>query len=135
MPSGRRSSADPDAPSAFAEEAALARVLLRQRRRREEALGAEHFSDPVWDMMLDLFIARVGGEETATSSLVIAASVPQSTALRRIRELVERGDFVAHADPHDGRRTFVTLSDALFQQVGLLLRDWRAAIAAAHGRG
>src|SRR3546814_2481313 len=67
-------------------------------------------------MMLDLFIARVRGEETATSSLVIAATVPQSTALRRIRELVERGDFIARADPHDGRRTFVTLSDALFER-------------------
>jgi len=135
MSSERRSPADPEGPAgAYAEEAALARLLLLQRRRRETALGADNFSDPVWDMMLDLFIARVRGEETATSSLVIAATVPQSTALRRIRELVERGDFIARADPHDGRRTFVTLSDALFERLATLLRDWRAADAALHGQ-
>jgi len=118
--------------STFAEEAALARLLLYQRRRRETALGADYFSDPVWDMMLDLFVARVRGQETATSSLVIAASVPQSTALRRIRELVDRGDFIARADPRDGRRTFVSLSDALFERLATVLRDWRVADAALH---
>lgn len=108
-------------------EAALARFLLRQRRRREELLGAHHFSDPVWDMMLDLFAARVHGEEVSTSSLIIAASVPQSTALRRIRKLIRHGHLIAHDDPHDGRRTFVELSDDLYAQVGLFLRQWLAA--------
>ncbi len=118
--------------ASYTPEAALAQFLLRQRRRREAMLGAHHFADPVWDMMLDLFIARVRGEETAVSSLVIAASVPQSTALRRIRDLVRTGDFIARADPHDGRRTFITLSDALFAELGLLLRNWRAAAAVLH---
>ena len=133
MSSPRRSPSNPKVPaSTFAEEAALARLLLYQRRRRETALGADYFSDPVWDMMLDLFVARVRGQETATSSLVIAASVPQSTALRRIRELVDRGDFIARADPRDGRRTFVSLSDALFERLATVLRDWRVADAALH---
>lgn len=108
----------------YEEEAALARFLLRQRRRREIVLGARHFSDPVWDMMLDLFAARVGGEEVATSSLIIAANVPQSTALRRIRQLVRNGDLVATSDPHDGRRTFVRMSDDLFECMASFLREW-----------
>lgn len=83
--------------------------------------------------MLDLFVARVREEEVAISSLVIGASVPQSTALRRIRELVRRGDFIARADPHDGRRTFITLSSALFDDLGHLLRAWREAEAALGG--
>lgn len=108
----------------YAKEAELARFLLRQRRRRETMLGAEHFADPVWDMMLDLFIARVHDEEVATSSLIIAANVPQSTALRRIRRLVADGVLVARADPHDGRRTFVRLSDVPFKQLAALLQQW-----------
>lgn len=108
----------------FAAEAALAICLLRRRRKREEALGAHHFSDPSWDMMLDLFAAQVHGEQVATSSLIVAANVPQSTALRRIRRMIRDGDLVAHGDPHDGRRTFVRLSDDLFDRVGLLLRQW-----------
>ena len=108
----------------FAAEAALARFLLRQRRRRETMLGAHHFSDPSWDIMLDLFAAQVANEEVATSSVIIAASVPQSTALRRIRRLVLDGALIAHNDPHDGRRTFVHLSDDLFERVGAFLSQW-----------
>lgn len=110
----------------FLEEATLARFLLRQRRRRETMLGADNFSDPVWDIMLDLFAARVHGEEVATSSLIVAAGVPQSTALRRIRRLVRDGQLLARDDPHDGRRTFVQLSDELYEKVGAFLQQWLA---------
>ena len=111
----------------YAREAALARGLLRQRRKRETMIGKEHFADPAWDMMLDLFAARVVGEQVAASSLFVAANVPQSTALRRIRHLVDDGLFVASLDPHDGRRTFVRLSDALFERVGAFLHQWLAS--------
>lgn len=113
----------------FAREAALARFLLRQRRRREDALGAQHFADPVWDMMLDLFAAQVGGEEVAISSLIVAAGVPQSTALRRIRRLMRDGLLIAHDDPHDGRRTFIRLSDNLYDRIGGFLQQTIAAAA------
>ena len=111
-----------DSQSSFGPEAALALLLLRQRRRREELIGAQHFSDPAWDMMLDLFAASVRGEEVAISSLIVAANVPQSTALRRIRRLVCDGLFVVRDDPHDGRRSFIRLSDDLFDRVGGFLR-------------
>lgn len=130
MASGGPLQSGTDPPgSDFVEEARFARLLLQQRRRREQALGAEHFADPVWDMMLDLFVARVAGEDVAMSSLVIGANVPQSTALRRIRILVRAGSFIARADPHDGRRTFIALSDTLFETLGMLLRAWRQAAA------
>lgn len=129
-----RSGTDPPG-SDFVEEARFARLLLQQRRRREQALGREHFADPVWDMMLDLFVAQVAGDEVAVSSLVIGAGVPQSTALRRIRMLVQRGGFIARADPHDGRRTFIALSESLFNALGLLLRAWREAAALLLGGG
>lgn len=122
-PLPRRSRHDTD----YTAEAALARFLLRQRRTREAMLGAHHFSDPVWDIMLDLFVAHVGGNEVATSSLIIAASVPQSTALRRIRRLVLEGHLVARSDPHDGRRTFVRLSDEMFESIAQFLRQWLTA--------
>lgn len=128
-PGGPLQSGTDPSDSVFAEEARFARLLLQQRRRREQALGSEHFADPVWDMMLDLFVARVAGEDVAMSSLVIGANVPQSTALRRIRMLVRQGGFIARADPHDGRRTFIALSDALFEALAVLLRAWRDAAA------
>ncbi|UVO50144.1 MarR family transcriptional regulator [Sphingomonas sp. SUN019] len=111
--------------SRFLAEAALATWILRQRRKREDVLGAHHFADPSWDIMLDLFSAQVHGEKVATSSLIVAANVSQSTALRRIRRLVRDGDLVAERDPHDGRRTFVRLSCDLFERIGGLLRQWQ----------
>ncbi len=87
-------------------------------------LGDDHFADPVWDIMLDLFVAQANGQEVATSSLIIAAAVPQSTALRRIRRLVRDGQLIARNDPHDGRRTFVRLSDELFERLAEYLAQW-----------
>jgi DNA-binding transcriptional ArsR family regulator len=122
---GASASSGDEAPLSFVAEAALARLILRERRYREDCLGAHYFADPVWDIMLDLFAAQVRGEQVATSSLVIAASVPQSTALRHIRRLVKEGVIIAWADPNDGRRTFVRLSDDRHARVGALMRQWR----------
>jgi DNA-binding PadR family transcriptional regulator len=46
------------------------------------------------------------------SSLCIAASVPPTTALRWIRQLTDRGLLDRQADPKDGRRIYITLSEA-----------------------
>lgn len=120
--------ADPSAimpvDATFIAAADRAKRRLRQRRERERFLGATYFADPNWDMMLDLFVSQVAGENVATSSLIISACVSPSTALRRIRRLVRDGDIVARADPHDGRRTYLRLSDDLFKRVGALLARW-----------
>ena len=42
---------------------------------------------------------------------VIAAAVPPTTALRWIKALCDQGLFVRVADPEDGRRVFIELSD------------------------
>lgn len=87
------------------------RDILRARRLRDQFMPADLFADPAWDMMLDLMAARLSGERVSVSSLCIAAAVPPTTALRWIRQLTERGVFVRQADPADGRRVFITLSD------------------------
>ena len=63
-------------------------------------------------MLLDLMAARLERRQVAVSSLCIAAAVPPTTALRWIKTLTEAGLFVRVADPQDGRRVYVELSDA-----------------------
>jgi hypothetical protein len=92
-------------------KASHVRELLRTRRLRDQFLPGDLFADPAWDMVLDLMAARLSGERVSVSSLCIAASVPPTTALRWIRQLTERGIFQREADPADGRRVFVVLSD------------------------
>ena len=100
----------------FADRAAMrspckvARELLRERRLREEIFGESLFSDPSWDMLLDLFASTEEGRSVSVSSLCIAATVPPTTALRWIEVLFERGLVTRSRDPSDGRRVFVRLS-------------------------
>jgi hypothetical protein len=92
-------------------DSAFVQGLIRQRRSRAAAIGADLFADPVWDMMLDLLAARLEGRAVRTSSLCIAAGVPTTSALRWIRELTERGLFVRIPDPNDRRGVLIELSD------------------------
>jgi len=92
--------------------AAPIRAMIRARRLRDQFFDAELFADPAWDMLLDLLQARAERRPVAVSSLCIAAAVPPTTALRWIKRLTDEGLFVRTADPRDGRRVFIDLSDA-----------------------
>lgn len=91
--------------------AAQVRLHIRHRRLREEYFGADLFADPAWDMMLDLYAARLERLRVSVSSLCIASAVPATTALRWIKTLTEMGVFERREDQLDGRRIFVALSD------------------------
>lgn len=90
------------------------RRMLRQRRMREQYFPADLFADPAWDMLLDLYAARLERQPVSVSSLCIAAAVPATTALRWIKTMTDAGLFVREADPHDGRRIFIGLAEAAF---------------------
>ncbi|NIJ07832.1 DNA-binding MarR family transcriptional regulator [Sphingomonas vulcanisoli] len=101
--------------------AAFVRRLIRKRRLRERFFAAEIFADPAWDMLLDLYAARLEGAQVAVSSLCIAAHVPPTTALRWIRALTDQGLFLRLADPADRRRMFVALSEGAAERMAAYL--------------
>ncbi|QJU60372.1 MarR family transcriptional regulator [Sphingomonas sp. AP4-R1] len=92
--------------------AAMIRACIRARRMRELYFPADLFADPAWDMLLDLMAARIEGRRVAVSSLCIAGAVPATTGLRWIKTLTDGGLFLRVADPRDGRRIFIELSEA-----------------------
>lgn len=102
--------------------ASMVRAIIRARRLRDQYFGGELFADPAWDMLLDLMAARLDKQRVAVSSLCIAAAVPPTTALRWIKTLTYHGLFVRTADPQDGRRVFIELSDHAAAQLGAYLR-------------
>lgn len=91
-------------------DAGLVRAMIRARRLRDHYFRSELFADPAWDILLDLFAARLEGQRVAVSSLCIAAAVPATTALRWIKTLTDMGLLVRAADPQDGRRVYIELS-------------------------
>jgi DNA-binding transcriptional ArsR family regulator len=92
-------------------DAGKVRAIIRARRLRDQFFRSELFADPAWDMLLDLMAARLDGQRVAVSSLCIAAAVPATTALRWIKTLTDHGLFERVADPQDGRRVYIELSD------------------------
>ncbi|WP_156442627.1 MULTISPECIES: hypothetical protein [unclassified Sphingomonas] len=86
------------------------RATIRARRLRDQHFTPELFADPAWDMLLDLYAARLEGSRVSVSSLCIAASVPPTTALRWIGTMHDAGLFEREADPGDRRRAHITLS-------------------------
>ncbi|HEV7341225.1 MAG TPA: MarR family winged helix-turn-helix transcriptional regulator [Sphingopyxis sp.] len=93
------------------QRAKAVRQMLRQRRMREQFFPADLFADPAWDMLLDLYAARLERQPVSVSSLCIAAAVPATTALRWIKTMTDAGLFIREADPHDGRRIFIALAE------------------------
>lgn len=107
-------------------DARLVRQIIRQRQLRARFFDGDLFSDPAWDMLLDLTAARAEQKRVSVTSLCIASGVPPTTALRWIGQMVEAGLFVRVCDDSDRRRAFIELTDRslegmarYFAQVGL----------------
>ncbi len=89
----------------------LVRRIIAQRRARDKFFGAELFADPAWDILLDLTAARAEHARVSVTSLCIASSVPPTTALRWINQMIEAGLLERVEDESDRRRAFIELSD------------------------
>ncbi|MCW2242985.1 response regulator [Azospirillum canadense] len=89
----------------------ILRGLQQSRVARDKFFPKGLFEDPCWDMLLDLMANHLRGRRISVSSLCVASGVAQTTALRRITELNERGLVRRIADERDGRRVFVELTD------------------------
>ncbi|MDP9424252.1 MAG: MarR family winged helix-turn-helix transcriptional regulator [Pseudomonadota bacterium] len=87
------------------------RAILKMRRNRARFFKADLFADPAWDILLDLYAAELAQQRVAVTSACHAAAVPATTALRWIGQLEREGLINRRADPMDGRRQFLMLSN------------------------
>ncbi|MFL9840335.1 hypothetical protein ABS767_05115 [Sphingomonas sp. ST-64] len=103
----------------------IVRAAIRARRLRDQHFSAELFADPAWDMLLDLYAARLEGRRVSVSSLCIAAAVPPTTALRWIGTMHEGELFEREPDARDRRRAHITLTE----RAADAMRGYFAAVA------
>jgi DNA-binding MarR family transcriptional regulator len=94
-----------------------ARAAYAARRLRDRMFGDQLFSDPAWDLLLDLYIAHWEGRQVSVKSACIAASVPQTTALRYIAHLVELAMIKRSSHPVDARIKFLQLSERAIEKM------------------
>ena len=102
-------SAQPPDPSQPSTPEAL-RQVIKRRRAREICFPSGLFADPAWDILLDLTVARIEGQDLSVTDVCVAAAVPQTTALRWIGTLEREGLIDRIPDPRDSRRVIVRLS-------------------------
>lgn len=76
----------------------IASVLL-VRRARDAVLGKGLFSEPAWDILLELFAAKLGGRNMSLKELAVAIDAPSSTAARWLGALKDRGLIEQEIDP------------------------------------
>jgi DNA-binding MarR family transcriptional regulator len=100
----------------------LARRMVQLRRRRDASLGSELFSEPAWNILLYLFLAGADGLTVSVSAACEGAAAPQTTALRRLRQLEEARLIVREGDPRDARRDYVRLSALACRKMRSLLK-------------
>jgi hypothetical protein len=105
---------------------AAVRELIKLRRMRELHFPPGLFADPGWDILLDLFAAKLEGKSVSVSSLCIAAAVPPTTALRWITTMTENGALVRRQDPQDARRVFIELSAESEERLRSFFADAKA---------
>lgn len=100
------------APSAPCPPLAAERVRSTQsaRRARLTILPPELFSDPAWDMLLELFGCELEQTRISVGSLCAASGVPLTTALRWLRALEDRGLTRRKVDWQDARRIWINLT-------------------------
>ncbi|WP_294188907.1 MarR family transcriptional regulator [uncultured Sphingomonas sp.] len=80
--------------------------------------------DPGFDVLLDLFIASEEGDRRVISDL-LKTEVPATTGLRWLKRLEDEGFVERQPDPHDRRRSFITLSEESRSKVRNLIEQSR----------
>lgn len=86
-------------------------------RRRIFDQGDTLFSDPGWDILLDLFVEESQHRAVSVSSACIAAGVPPTTGLRWLERLQRRGLLTRTPDPQDGRKVYIRLTPLALQRI------------------
>ena len=107
----------------------LVRAVQTARRRRGALFNEDLFSDPAWDILLELYALHLEQRRASVSSVYEASSVPGSTALRWIAKLERDGLLVRVDDPLDARRSWVKLSEEGVQRMRRFFEMWALAAA------
>jgi len=89
---------------------AAAAEACAARRKLYALFGRRLFSDPSWDILLELFVSTLEGRKVTVSTACMAACAPTTTALRHIAYLVQEGLVIRRPHPCDARSTYLELT-------------------------
>lgn len=102
---------DPPPATPVQRNKASLQSLRAVRRIRSRYFPSELFSDPCWEMLLDLYDCLLSGQHATVTSLAAASGATTTTAWRRLGALQGHGLIERTDDPDDKRRTLVRLTE------------------------
>jgi len=88
----------------------VVRAVQVARKRRLALFPDGLFSDPAWEILLELYAVHLDQQRTSITSVCAASFVPATTALRWIAKLEQEGLVVRTDDPLDARRSWIALT-------------------------
>jgi DNA-binding MarR family transcriptional regulator len=101
----------------------LAREIFYARQRRDQFFAEDLFGEPMWDILLDLYVSKLNGRSISITSACIASGVAPTTALRYIKVMEERGLVRRQEDSADKRRSWISISETAFRSMTQYLAD------------
>lgn len=102
------------------------RSVLLVRRARSDILGHHLFSDPAWDILLELYAAKLGDRRMSLADVARAIDTPQSTTKRWATALEESGLVQSKAGLTDDV-IWLSLTDQGADKLGDLTDHWGSA--------
>jgi len=96
--------------------------ILAALRARHELFGQDLFSDPAWEILLELYAAQLGQREISREDLARLIPAPTSVSDRWLVELSKRG--LIEENHSSG---CVRLSSVAHASLSQLARRWTAA--------
>lgn len=103
--------------------AALLQSIIDARGKRYEFFPSELFVDPAWDILLHAALAQEQQRRITVTALCAAVNVPDTTAARWIRHMVDKEILVRRDAPTDARIKYIELSVAAAAKLRLYLRS------------
>lgn len=101
--------------------------LLIVRRARDTIFGQNLFSDPAWDILLELYAASMAGRGVSLAHLAAAIGAPLPTAARWIAVLTERGLVESNLESLDSPDLQIHLSADGERKMKKLADQWGSA--------
>ena len=109
-----RPAAKPDQPEIqnrqFVSLRDLVARLTADRDRRSDWFDGSLFSDPAWDLLVDIFKGHLDGKDSTLRMLLVGSFLAPATAIRWLDLLEEQGAIV-WCDPHNEIRKSVRLTE------------------------
>lgn len=100
-----------------------AQDLRKIRILKNDIFGSDLFSDPAWDILLDLFVYDDNGMGIPLTSVGIDQKIPISTLSRYVDRMALQGFIIKTEDTVDKRRILLAISPTYRKELENIFSD------------